>query len=160
MFAPSFPEPEGEVQIVGIGFEPLGLPEFLKGQAFELLMPIPWVSRGIQRTWDFVRQLEPYVRREPKRVHVDNVPEIFDHILTLTNRGQRYAVFSPYGPKPMSLAMCLYAVSEYSAAHRPAVYYSQPTVYNPDCSLGVKRTPGGEPVTYAYCLRLDGVDLY
>ena len=159
MFAPPFPEPKEKVQIVGIGFEPLGLPEFLKGQEFELLMPIPWASRGMQRTWDFVRKLEPYVR-EPKRVYADNVAEIFDHILSLTNRGQRYAVFSPYGPKTMSLAMCLYAVSEFSASNRPAVYYSQPTVYNPDYSLGVKRTPVGDPVTYAYCLRLDGVDLY
>jgi hypothetical protein len=160
MFAPSFPEPDNPIQIVGVGFEPLGLPEFLKGKEFELLLPVPSPPAGMQRNWDFLRQLEPYAKREPKRLHTYDVSEAFDHLLTLTNSGQRYAIISPYGPKPMSLAMCLYAVSTHSAHCRPAVCYSQPTVYHPDYSLGVRKTHRGEPMIYAYCLRLEGRDLY
>ena len=162
MFMPPQPEPDEKIIFVGLGFEPLGLPQLLVGQEFQattfkILFPFPAPFKGTQKNWSFARTLEPNIgtsRHQPIRVSPINVSEVFDTIIAETDRGTRYAMFAPYGPKPISLAMCLYASSKSSA-----VYYTQPRFYNPDYSIGVK-TVGGQPAVYGYCLRLNGVDLY
>jgi hypothetical protein len=50
--------------------------------------------------------------------------------------------------------MCLFASL---AGH--VVYYTQPTVYNPDYSMGIK-TWDGTVAAYAYALRLNGANTY
>ena len=167
MFLPPYPEPEEKHLIVGLGYEPLGLPQLIQGEDLEavqlhLLFPFPATLPGVQKNWEFVRQLEPNLgkaTRRPIRVNSYDVSEVYDRLLSLTNYGERYAILAPYGPKTMSLAMCLYAVSKKASAIPPAVHYTQPRIYNPRYSSGVK-TIAGRPEVYAYCLRLAGVDLY
>lgn len=157
-FLPPDPEPEDRVLIVGLGYEPLGLTHVLQGKEFELLFPFPSLPPGIQRNWAFVRELGPFLDRSPQRVHIYDVSETYDRIMALTNNGNRYAVLAPYGPKTMSLAMCMYAVS--TATRFPAsVYYTQPRVYNPDYTIGVG-TAGAVPKIMGYCLNLKGKNLY
>jgi hypothetical protein len=127
-----------------------------QGVEFKLLFPFPPGPPNFQRNWKFVAQLEQTLplRSEPIRVEAYNVSDTFDHIVELTSRGTRPAVFAPYGPKPMSLAMCLFAILSGSP-----VYYTQPQTYHPEYSIGVKEV-GGFPLSYAYCIRLNGRDLY
>jgi len=155
LFAPPYPEPEVKLLILGVGFEPLALPELLqedyRGVGIKLLFPFPPGPPSFQRAWEFVRTIEdsfPHAAREPIRVDARDVSDAFDHICAATDRGAEYAVLAPYGPKTISLAMCLYSI----VTGHPA-YYTQPKVYSPDYSTGVSDT-------YAYCVKLQGHNLY
>jgi hypothetical protein len=155
-----FPEPKPQVAIISIGFVPLGISELVNpdqhGVEFKLLFPFPPGPPNFQRNWRFVAQLEETLplQSEPLRVEAYNVPDTFDHIVEITSHGKRPAVFAPYGPKPISLAMCLFAIATGSP-----VYYTQPQTYHPQYSTGVKKI-NGSLLSYGYCLRINGRDLY
>ncbi len=155
---------KGDILIVGLGYEPLGLPQFLREGEFSwnrarLLFPFPSVPTGYLRNWEFVRNLDsevgPY-SHDPIRVNGFDVSAIFDIILRESDNGKESVVFAPYGPKPMSLAMCLYASSH---PENSAVYYTQPKSYNPNYSSGVRKIQNNLDIL-AYCIRLNGKDLY
>lgn len=163
-FHETYPERFKKKLIVGLGYEPLGLPQILKEGSFSsesihLLFPFPASPAGYSRNWEFVRNLDtevgPY-ELDPVRVNGYDLPAIFDIIHKITDNGNDYAVFAPYGTKPMSLAMCLYATYHH---RKTAVYYTQPRSYNPRYSTGVSEL-NGEPETYAYLIRSKGECLY
>jgi len=166
-FLPPRKEPDKKVLFIGLGFEPLGLPELYSSGLFSsakirLLFPFPADPTGVSRNWDFARLLEPVpgnASANIERVDARNVPDTFDKLVSLSQRGQIYSILAPFGPKPMSLAMCLFA-SVYSVReYNPSVFYTQPTVYNPGYSYGVKIVDG-KPMVNAYCIRINGKNLY
>lgn len=153
-----------EVFIVGLGYEPLGLPQFLKEgriprDRVRLLFPFPANPTGYLRNWEFVRNLDsevgPYTH-EPIRVNGYDVSAIFDIIRRESDNGNEATIFAPYGPKPMSLAMCLYA-SYYP--ERTSVFYTQPKSYNPNYSTGIRKIDEHDDIL-TYCIRINGMDLY
>jgi hypothetical protein len=163
-FQEIYPEPMKKMLIVGLGYDPLGLPQIIKEGKFSidsirLLFPFPATPSGYLRNWDFVRNLDsevgPYIH-DPVRVNGYDVSGIFDCITSLTDNGKEHAMFAPYGTKPMSLAMCLYAIIN---GKNSAAYYTQPRSYNPNYSVGVKHSDG-TPEIYAYCIKSNGKDLY
>ncbi|MFZ0927026.1 MAG: hypothetical protein WAN11_00385 [Syntrophobacteraceae bacterium] len=165
LFAPTtHPEPPTKMLFVGIGFDPLGLPEKfehdLSSVAIKFLFPFPPGPPHFQRNWEFIRTLEKSLAGQGQpaiiRVNTWDISECFDHIVSLTQSGSGmiYSEFAPYGPKPMSVAMCLFA----QLAEMP-VFYTQPKVYNPGYSEGIK-VFATLPETYAYCIRLCGQDLF
>jgi hypothetical protein len=77
-----------------------------------------------------------------------------DRIISLTRKGAETADLAPFGPKPMSLAMCIYA-----ALTEAQVFYTQPSSYRPDYSVGISQV-GGEPEIYAYWIRMSGTTTY
>lgn len=158
-FAPPDDEPDDKLLIVGLGYEPLGIRHASEGKGLHLLFPFPSLPPGIRRNWDFVYELRGNPSPPIQRVHIYDVPETFDRIRTITKRGGQYAILAPYGPKPVSLAMCLYAVAAGEATKPPSVFYTQPRAYNPDYSSGVAEEDG-HPCTMGYCLRIQGRDLY
>jgi len=163
LFGPQkFPEPEVKVALVGVGFIAFGLPELLKNEynkaSVKLFFPFPPGPPTYQRTWEFVRQIEKYFPLQDSnqiiRVGALDVSTTFSHICNETSAGKKKAIFAPYGPKPISLAMCIYA----SLTDSP-VYYTQPKTYNPDYCNGIKYL-NGVPEIYGYCLRLGGKNFY
>lgn len=64
------------------------------------------------------------------------------------------ALLAPYGPKPMSVGMAIYATMTESP-----VYYTQPKIYHPDYSAGISIL-NGRPEIYTYCLKLGGRNLF
>jgi hypothetical protein len=121
------------------------------------LFPFPPGPPGIQRSWRFINTLKkdyPEVVKEPVRVDAHDVSDTFDFIHALSMGGKMRCEFGPFGPKPMSLAMCLFANLTNSV-----VRYTQPSIYHPEYTSGVKLI-GGEPAISAYCVRLKGKDLY
>ncbi len=152
----SFPSQKYELAIVGTGFMPFSLPKLLKDKHSEislrLLFPFPPGPPNYQRSWEFVRKIEKHYNfktgDEIIRINSMDVCETFDHICSATNYGESPVLFAPYGPKPMSLAMCIYA----SLSGSP-VYYTQPKYYNPNYSVGT-----GE--SFGYCLKMGGNNLY
>lgn len=104
-----------------------------------------------------MRAVEP-----PDRVHIHmyDCPQIFDALLEMTDRGQRTSAIAPYGPKTVSLAMCLFSIAAANGGlPRVPVFYAQPHRYALDYSTGIKMK-GGRPDTVGYCLRLKGRNLY
>lgn len=82
------------------------------------------------------------------RLDTYNVPDIYDTIVHLSEYGRKKILFAPYGPKTMSLAMCLFASQTSSA-----VYYTQPTIYDPYYSTGKGKC-------YGFLIKKDGCSLY
>jgi len=163
MFGPqNFPEVTTDYAIVGVGFHTYGLPELLKNEysksTVKLFFPFPPGPPSYQRTWEFVREIEKYypLRSSTQIVRVDahDVSDAFSYICSITNKGANSAVMAPYGPKPMSLAMCIYATLSNSP-----VYYTQPRVYNPDYCVGINKI-NGVPDISSYCIKLNGRLLY
>jgi len=82
------------------------------------------------------------------RVHALDTSDAFDRICDITDNGKYTSVLAPYGPKPISLAIALFAIETGAP-----VYYTQPNYYSPDYSTGIKET-------YAYWIKKDGINLY
>jgi hypothetical protein len=162
LFGPSrFPEDKIEMVIVIAGFMKLGLAELLEpyktGVAIRTILPFPPGLPGYHRNWEFIREMQKTLPPDvppPIRVEAYDCGDVFDHFLHLTAMGTRNAIFAPFGPKPLSLATCLFA----SLSGQP-VYYTQPTIYNPDYSTGI-RAWNGKPGAYGYVLRVNGKDIY
>ena len=148
--------------IVGVGFLPFTLPELLKqdysNAEVHLVFPFPPGPPNYQRTWDFVRQIEAtcHLKDDCHIIRVDmlDMPGCYKHICNLTDEGKERTIFAPYGPKPHSLAMCLFAIT-----HDSDVYYTQPRYYHPGHSSRMKYLDNS-PETYAYCIKLNGSSFY
>jgi hypothetical protein len=157
-----YPEPKYQMAIVGVGFLPFGLPDLLKSGFKEakphLFFPFPASPSTYAKTWEFVRQIESSLLLTGKdqlvQINTLDPSDTYNHIMWLTDSGTKSVLFAPYGPKPMSLGMAIYASMRGSP-----VFYTQPRVYHPDYSIGVK-VEGGTPAVFAYCLKLDGRNLY
>jgi hypothetical protein len=146
--------------LIGVGFLPMSLPEVLVDQYPEievrLLMPFPAGPFGFNRNWQFIRELQDSFPRvaSPVRVDARDVPDVFDHLCAITAGGARKSILAPYGPKPLSIAFCLFAIETDSP-----VFYTQPRVYHPDYSEGIAQI-GGLPLVMSYVLRMQETDLY
>jgi hypothetical protein len=123
----------------------------------KLLFPFPNAPESFQLTRQFLQSVEHNLRGANtyvKHVNGMDVSDSFDHICSLSENGARQVLLAPYGPKPTSLAMCIFATLKDSP-----VFYTQPRVYNPNYTHGVK-VVNGQSHIYAYCLRLEGRDFY
>jgi len=155
--------------IIGVGYQPLRLSEIVNGIRFnpenvELLLPFPSVHPGFVKNWEFVRQIRLEIKQlrdsAIKRVPTMNTSIAFDRIVAITNNGKNPAVLAPYGPKPMSLAMCLYGISCQDGSVPVEVGYTQPQVYSDSYSIGSATDCNGNAVINANCIRLKGNNLY
>lgn len=153
-------EQKSEVLIAAIGFMVESLQGHLSGEeahpAVQLLIPFPATPAAVRRSWESVfnlqssRSAEKFVKH---RVDANDMSAAFDRICSL-GRGVNAVAFAPFGPKPISAAMCLYAAQLDSAVH-----YPQPDGYHPDYSMGIARTNGKSCVN-AYWIKHNGENLY
>lgn len=160
-------DPSGKKTVIAIGYEPLGLPDLAASGEFEngtvaLLFPFPTPPHRVAKNWTFTRELFPNIETENidiQRVDAANVPEVFDVLTRLGSNGETFLTLAPFGPKPISLAMALYATKHCFRKNPPSVFYTQPKVYNPDYTRGVKIL-NGLPSINAYCIRLNSTEVY
>lgn len=169
---PTFNEPPdrtaNEELIVGIGFAPLSLRELYAADADKIryLFPFPPGPPNFMRNWEFLRILETEVENRNMSnddrfyVHMYDCPGVFEALRLWTDDGARTTALAPFGPKTLSLAMCVFAIAA-SAAGRPPVhvFYTQPRRYALDYTSGIKRN-NGLPEVRGYCLRLGGEPVY
>lgn len=158
-----------EFIIVGIGFEPGSLISWLstqKSSEIRLIFPFPPGPPGYRRNWMFVKEIEERTLSGEiglsDRVHINmyDCPQVFKALCDMTDGGCEEAAIAPYGPKTVSLAMCLFALAAEAAGRsRVPVYYAQPRRYNPNYTSDVRMRRKAPDIT-GYCLRLAGRDLY
>lgn len=156
----------GEQWIVSVGLLVESLRQYLGDnpghERMKLLIPFPAPLGILRRTWESVARLEggplesgeANPRFEKYRVDTLDMSSTFDRIVSLSRDSRKPIAFAPFGPKPTSAAMCLYAVAKGSA-----VYYPQPTVYNPNYAIGIRHDDPASAVN-AYWIRHEGEDLY
>jgi hypothetical protein len=150
--------------IVSVGFLVESLRQYLgdnpEHERMKLLIPFPAALAILRRTWESVAKLEGgqlecgNPRFEKLRVDPLDMSSAFDRIVSLARGTQKVTAFAPFGPKPTSAAMCLFA----SAKGSP-VYYPQPTVYHPSYAMGIRENDPEKAVT-AYWVKHDGQNLY
>ncbi len=150
-----------ETLIVAIGFMVENLQSHIatinKHESIKVLIPLPAPLTILRRTWESVYRLE--AARSPEkfehyRVASNDMSAAFDRIISLARESTSSLTFAPFGPKPISAAICLYAFKRGCA-----VYYPQPRIYNPEYSLGVGEVEGKRAV-FAYWIKHDGRSLY
>jgi len=159
-------KPDDRRVVISVGYEPLGLPDLVlqgefRGARTHLLFPFPSQPESIRRNWEFAKQLYPHPQADLAFDHVDslNVPEVYDLLCRIGDQGQTQMTLAPYGPKPIALAMALYASRYSCGVRRTAVYYTQPTSYNPDYSSGLRVRAGYEAIN-CYAIKRLGSFLY
>jgi hypothetical protein len=151
--------------IIGVGYHTLNLHEFVGESttgkiALKLFLPFPSLHPGFRRNWEFVRDVTTAWKggtRPPiVRVPTDDVSLIFDRLIQQSHDGRAESlVMAPFGPKPVSLAMCLLAIARdrISSGVETEIGYTQPKAYAPDYSSGVG-TQDAIPIVNAYCIRI------
>lgn len=149
-----------ELWIVSIGF----MVESLRGyvgdnpeEKMEILVPFPAPLAVLRRTWQSVANLEQVHangRFEKHRVETLDISAAFERIQSLAGNPPKTIAFAPLGPKPTSVAMCLYALQKDSSVH-----YPQPTVYHPDYTKGIRDNNPASAVI-AYWIKHEGEFLY
>ncbi|MFT3869805.1 MAG: hypothetical protein QM715_15250 [Nibricoccus sp.] len=131
--------------------------EIKKHESIKLLIPFPAAIAAVHRAWESIYRLEEG-RERTKFAHY-RIPTIdlnsaFNRITVLASETSTKLSFAPFGPKPISAAMCLYASQKECSVH-----YPQPSIYNPDYSKGTAEI-GGKQAVYAYWIKHEGKNLY
>lgn len=150
----------GAQWVVSVGFLVESLRMYVgnaQDERMKLLIPFPAPLAALRRTWESVANLErdhTDGRFEKFRVETLDMSAAFDRIRQLAGVPEKPLAFAPFGPKPTSAAMCLYAMQRDSS-----VYYPQPTVYHPDYSRGVRNNDPATAVC-AYWIKHGGENLY
>lgn len=149
-----------QLWVVSVGFMVESLREHVgdnPDKKMKLLIPFPAPLSALRRTWESVANLErgqPVERFDKFRVETLDMSAAFDRIRQLAGNPEKALAFAPFGPKPTSAAMCLYAMQRDSSVH-----YPQPTVYHPDYSRGIRNNDPATAVS-AYWIKHEGENLY
>lgn len=147
--------PDGaDLLIVALGFEALGLPQLLgeyrdRKRDVVLLLPFPPGQPYSKRIWESVIALGHSGKGgDIPRIAAVDAFGTYEVLCRLRDPSEttRPVVLAPYGPKPISLGMCLYALRG-----NAAVLYTQPQMYHPDYTVGI-----GD--SWGYAIRLNGQD--
>lgn len=161
LFSGAYTTAKPQMMVINVGFEGLGLQEQVDhgeaGLPIKLLFPFPAPPQAYRRSWDLVRRLQKHRSLDAFQTYRTDAKEVgdaFDRLVSLTDHGKQRAILAPFGPKPISVAMCIFATRTESQ-----VFYTQPTVYHPNYSYGVAEV-GGLPAVWAYCVRLNGREYY
>lgn len=171
--------------IIGVGYQQLRIHEYFEENksrriGVKLLLPFPSIHPGFIQNWKFVERISQELNgpmqignqssMEIIRVPVGDVSLTFDRLLQQTGSGvAKTVILAPFGPKPISLAMCLLGIARRTRGDDPQtmapilpteIGYTQPKSYRPDYSTGVAMREDGHPDISAFCVRLNGRDLY
>ncbi|NBB80970.1 MAG: hypothetical protein GVY36_16245 [Verrucomicrobia bacterium] len=163
-----------DVAFVGVGFHTHSLLELFgedKSKSLQLMFPFPPGPPGIHRNWKFVQEVEMKVQKDESLsedadpinyLHLDatDVSQAFDALKIVTSNGTKTSVMAPYGPKPFSLAMCLFAIAcERAGQPEIPMWYSQPQKYAVEYTKDAAYRRD-QIDTWLYGIRRDGSFLY
>ena len=135
----------GDTLVISLGFESLNIRSIIdvytKKRLPKILMSFPCSTLIIKRQWNMLRHIfsKGQIRlskKDIKSVATWDAEEVY-RTLQYWQKECGHLAIAPFGTKPHSLGLALYAIKSDSA-----MYYTQPTSYNPDYSRGVGETWG------------------
>jgi hypothetical protein len=154
-------DPNPTTWIVSVGFLVETLRQHMDLQPekkVSVLIPFPAPLDVLRRTWTSVARLEGghiIGRYDEYRVDPTDVSAAYDRLCAVGRDALPGSIaLAPFGPKPTSAAMCLYAMQTNSSVH-----YAQPTAYNPAYSSGIRHGDPSRAIT-AYWIKHAGEKLY
>jgi hypothetical protein len=165
---------EHDYAFVGVGFHSASmLPLFNeeRPRRVKMLFPFPPGPPGMRRNWRFVEEVERIVKSDAQdddlrdlvdhtQISAVDVSQNFQAMCKMTRNGEMTSLLAPYGPKPVSLAMCLFAVAaERAGKQEVPVYYSQPARYSLDYT-GPVTGPVDPNRVSAYAIKIAGKEVY
>ena len=143
--------------VVSLGFELLGLRSLVEmyhysSRRMRLLLPMPTGVAPISRQWSAVKEFCDNTHRKLDRNNLEivatwDVEQAFRTMHRWNGHSDGLSL-APFGPKPHSLAMMLFALK-----YGSGMYYSQPKSYSLNYSFGTG-------VSWAYVLKWDGIACY
>jgi len=142
--------------VLSLGFESLNLASLLdihsrEARDLRFIVPYPPDGQSMQRCWETLYAvLRGVADRARDRIDVVagwDCEQVYRVLWRLHGDADGLA-FAPFGPKPHSMAMALFAIK-----HDVGLYYTQPRAYHPDYSTG-------RGSTWAYVVKWDGVPCY
>jgi hypothetical protein len=145
---------QGGALVVAVGFEPLNIRSLLEvyqeeKQEIKAIMSFPPGGGSMGREWLTLRETAIGNVGEPQRRNIEVISawdaEIVYKTLLKWNKELGSLSLAPYGPKPHTLAMALFAI-----AKDAGMYYTQPKSYNPDYSFG-------QGPAWAYVAKWEGI---
>jgi len=149
------------IVILSVGHISMGLPETIVSQvgdkSIDLYIPFPGSQQSDKPTWQFVHRIYNEIDSNQvniRRTSAKDVSSAYDNIFRSTSNNKKTPLLLPFGPKPIALAMCLYAIKT-----KVPVCYTQPLHYHPEYSIGV-RMEGEHPCVLGYPIILNGRKLY
>lgn len=164
-FSAAEPEKGGQSDtlVVSIGHSELGLvtafEEKAPGLNLQVLFPFPPGPPSLEKNWRFMNSIHGLKFRntpvDPIRVSASNLSDAFDHMINISSEQRKKLILAPFGPKPISMAMCLFAIKTGSE-----VVYTQPRSYNPEYSFGAGKNASGDSATYGYWIVMDQKNLF
>ena len=128
---------EKPMLVISVGFHHLNLLDLIRDRTpspVRLLMPFPSMPPGFAKNWEFVRYIRGQVEFQPndiRRVDPFNVSLAFEHLRGQCSAHRGELLLAPFGPKPISLAMALYALAREDQGYPVSVGYTHsrsPTV--------------------------------
>lgn len=140
--------------VISLGFETLGLRALLEGfrdrrGGVRFILPFPNSGTNVGRQWKNLATLVAGRSADLASGDLRSIPPWdTEEVVTVLERWGREGeplALAPFGPKPHTIAMTLYACK-----HDCGLYYTQPKAYAPDYTSGVGKSS-------IYVLKHDGV---
>lgn len=139
-FAGKFSDAENHL-VASIGFEALGLRKLIltlyreDNANLRVLLPFPAPLETVRRQWNTLREI---MEDDPGNLRKESVAviaawdaeQVYHKLVSWASSGARLTL-APYGPKPHTLGMALFAIK-----HDASLWYTQPKVYHFDYSRG------------------------
>lgn len=151
-FAPS-PGEEGCTVVISLGFEKFNIESILSSYRdnnyAKFLLNFPPNGEYFRRQWKILRDVigSWEMRKHIEVISALDVEQVF---LTLEHLHKDYnrLILAPFGPKPHTLGMILFAIK-----YDCGLIYSQPQSYNPNYSIGIGQS-------WSYVVKWDGITCF
>jgi hypothetical protein len=165
-FGPTHSTVERPMLVIAVGYHHLNLLDLIQDRPprqIRLIKPFPSKPPGSIQNWEFIRFVRGQIAFQPQdiiRVNTYAAPLLFDHLVAQCQAQQEEVILAPYGPKPFSLGMALFALAREAQGLPVTVGYTQPKSYSSDYSTGVEIGYDGYPVVHSYCVKLNNKNLF
>lgn len=151
------PPPGADTLVISVGFESLSIRSLVevyrdRRKATKIIVSFPADTMAVRRAWRTLRQLTDGSSQDldPGDIAIIatwDAEEIYSTLEQWSEDSEGLAL-APFGPKPHSLGMALFATR-----YECGLYYTQPKSYNPEYSKGT-----GE--SWAYIAKWGGVPCF
>lgn len=152
------PPPRGDTLVVAVGFESLSIRSLLevyrdKTKDARIILSFPADVVTIRREWSTLAEM---TSGDYRSIGIDSleviaawdVEAVYEALVRWNDDSENGLTLAPFGPKPHSLGMALFAMK-----HDCGLYYTQPKSYHPEYS-------NGQGTSWGYVVKWAGISCF